>query len=264
MYDNFPTPFSITVDRVPDEHGDGQTVLRATSPEYPGLSAVSKDGRAAVSDLMGDIDDVLRDIEDQAPLSPAMLDALRAAGHSSDVIRAWDWLMVGALRHHRYNVHAALEVLDEFASHGVPAALASRFMLVGVSVPEAGQIHAAGRAPEELLPYRRWSATDRWYRWDFDYVEWMLAGIPAERCLMYSKWCSSADAAAWEAVVSENNIAEDDIRDILRAGFTLQDFKVSVEDCTDTQLTLAEAERMKLALEGPLPSRQDHYGEPPF
>ncbi|WP_406831747.1 hypothetical protein ABEG17_02720 [Pedococcus sp. KACC 23699] len=234
-------------------------MLEATSPQYQGLRGRGEDAHDVVRNL-------LEKIVDEVPLGPEMVNALRAAGHTTEVITALDRCLVGDLRD-RYlrNPPDLLADLDEYAAHGVPAETACRYMLTILTAEEAGRVHAAGHAPEDVLPYISWSATDRWYHWDFDYVEWMLAGVPAERCMSYAGRCSSADAAAWEPLVREHNISDQELQTIMRAGFTSQDSRCSLENGGGDVPGLVDAARLTLALTTPSQTRSvGGYDEPPF
>ena len=262
MNDLIVTPITIVLDRY-DDPDCRAVMVKATSPQHPNLDGLGQHAVEAVISLMDEI-------VDATPLGDEVVQALRDAGHSAQTIQILDQCLVGdELRDYRVRPAALIEWLAKYADVGIPADLAIRFMQTILTLDEAVQVRSAGRSPEDVLEYVRWSATDKWWKWDFDCVEWMLAGIPAERCMLYAG-CNSGEAAAWEPVVRENGVSDDDLRDILRAEFTLADFLKSVETYSDSDVTLADMARMALALKAPAPPAFSgwgsgvNYDEPPF
>ncbi len=267
MYAVIPTPLTINLD-LDSDAGRGFGGFVATSPQYPGLSGTSSVASDAVAELTHHIVESIQEAYDAMPLTSEMVDALLDGGYSPELIEKWDKCMRGNLREFRYNLNRAIAILDEYAYYGVPATTACEFMCVGVGSLEAAELHAAGHTPQDCLPYMQEAeSTGWWHGLDFDVVEWILAGCPAERVRIYLNRCSPTQAVAWEAVVHRHHISDTDLRDMLRAGFTAQDFDDNASAYAKEGLSLADAARTQLALILPESDRShlpSHASEPPF
>jgi len=259
-------PITIILDQAPDAR-DG--LFRATSPDYPGECDEEPDAAECVQELLHQIVESIEDANDQEPLNSAVTDALLAAGHSTELIAHWDRNMTGGLRHYRYEPETAVQALAEYSRHGIPPLETCGFLALPLSVEDCGKVFAAGVTASACREYVEWSATEKWWHWDFDVVEWAVSGIPADRARMYSDaGCSTDEAVAWEPIVVQHQVSDDDLRTILSAGFSAEDFVANHQAYVDDGLSVADAARMQLALgraSEPRTWNGHHDGsEPPF
>jgi hypothetical protein len=283
--------------------------FEATTPQYPGLSSRSPDMADAAAELM-------RQVFYAQPLAEAVIDALRNAGHTADVIAAWDKeTRLIPDRDYRNVAETALSTLDSYTNAGVPA-LTACAMFAFLDPVQAGQVHAAGCTPHDVRAYAEMSESQKWYQDEFDILPWLFAGLPFERGERYVDHCtveeaiawegvaarheipdgdlhwvlrlgltreavtsgfpvqraafyfrngvSGESAVAWERVLSEFDVDDSDLRDILRARFEPDRLRERAEPGVDGVRGLAEAARMLLALTAPHLSTDLWRDEPPF
>lgn len=195
------------------EYWGGPNFL-ATTSQFPDLTAESGDAEEAIANL-------LWSILDTQDLSDELVQALKDAGHSEDVVSAWDDLARGRLnRRYRYDAHAAVQVLKEYTDGGVPALTACQYLDLLIEPSLAIEAHANGGTPDDALSYINHSETHKWFKWDYDIDPWIRSGFPFERGRMYANDCSVEDAREWEQIGAEHHIADSVIADLLRAKFT--------------------------------------------
>jgi hypothetical protein len=210
-----PTPLTITLNRrdAPEGACRGGPLFKATSPQYPWLSASDATSEDAVAGL-------LYNILDNTLLASELVEALLGAGYSHELVEAWDRMMRGNNREYRYRPDAALSALREYTDRGVPALTACEYLAIGIEPTAAAQAQAAGGSPQEARHYIDEAETFKWWKWDFDFIPWIVSGFPYERGRLYAYTCSVEQAMNWEAVVIQRGISDADLAAILRIGLT--------------------------------------------
>lgn len=225
---NLPAQLTIHLIRAEEareeEHGRWtETRFVATSPLFPGLALVASSSEDAVRDL-------LWQILDSQDLSPDVVAALKAAGHSDEVVAAWGKLAYGSERKYRYDAEASVQVLQEYVDGGVPALVACRYLGQGiVSASLAIEAYAAGGVPEDVWEYVHHSETYKWWKWDYDIDPWIRSGFPFARGKLYAMDCSVESAREWEEVVTQYDIPDGDIGTLLRSTFTPSSARAHLE-----------------------------------
>lgn len=246
------TPSTLTINLYQVGEDGGHRMFVARSPQFPKIEIEPEPATWAVEQLLEKIDRAAEEAEDNQPLPGDVVSALLEAGYPMDLVEKWHACIRGHARRFRYWAATAVKELQAYASEGVPPFAATDFIAAHWwlwDAGAAGRIYAAGYSAEHVRDYCDWSMTERWSRWDFDVVEWALTGVPASRVFhLYMDRCSSTDAAAWEALVQEHRITDDDLRAILDAEFTVQDFAANQATYAEAGLTAADAARTLLAL----------------
>jgi hypothetical protein len=230
-----------------------ETKFVASSPQFPTVTLVADSSEGAVRDL-------LWQILDEQDLSPDVAAALRAAGHSDEVVSAWRNLAYGALnRHYRYDAAASVRALQEYADGGVPALAACRYIGQGIiSAQLAIESYVAGGDPEDVFRYVDHSETYKWWKWDYDIDPWIRSGFPFVRGELYAMDCSVEVAREWERVVAQYDIPDSDIRTLLQSTFTPAAARAHLEADGSDASTLLEEARDTLP-----PEVQDPWRAPP-
>ena len=255
---NLPSHLTIHLVRAAEVREDGahgdwtETKFVASSPQFPNITLVADSSDGAVRDL-------LWQILDEQDLSPDVAAALKAAGHSDEVVSAWRGLAYGALnRHYRYDATESVRALQEYTDGGVPALVACRYIGQGViSAPLAIESYAAGGDPEDVFRYVHHSETYKWWKWDYDIDPWIRSGFPFARGELYAMDCSVEVAREWELVVAEYDIPDRDIRTLLRSTFTPAAARAHLEAGGSDASTLLEQARGTLP-----PEVQDPWASP--
>ncbi|MEP9362737.1 hypothetical protein ABLE68_07210 [Nocardioides sp. CN2-186] len=271
-----------------------ESVVQATSPEFPGHLGASAALEEAVWEL-------IESILDSQPLATELVDALIDAGYDQDVVDAWSREMRGpALRRLRSDADEALETLHAYSVAGVPALAASTYFALALDPGVASRIHATGRTLQETSEYVH--MLDRDWLTPSEFMSWLLSDVPVERAGIYVNRIPLEDALAWEEVVTELNISDselatlfrhrisrasvrsglpiqrlatyaecrvrddettrwetvatrygisdEDLRDVLLAGFSPSDVEECLAESTDSGSTVGDAARTLLALRG--------------
>ncbi len=213
--DYLPLPLTVVVQRASDTETDvpwPESTFIATTPNYPGLSGLAFNPAEAT-------DDLCIAVMQSLPMPDSVADALRDAGYGTDVVQAWDRVSrLSENPHYRHDPQTAVEALGEYASAGIPPMAACEFF--PLAPHWAAQVQEAGCTPRDVRAYEQMRSVGRDFDPAFDAMEWLIAGVPAERGELYVGHCSVEQASAWDEYAQTHGLSDDDLRDSVQIGIS--------------------------------------------